>query len=450
MIETLRGCVDLFVLSWRQSPVKLTVALLLKLAEASALPLSAPALGLLTDAAIAGDVRRAVVAGMAVAVLTIAALTFGHFAHIAYFELGELNLLDMNRRLADVSNGSPGLEHHERPDYADKVKVIEREMPRVSSTGMEALLSGVSLGAAIAVTAVLLSRLNPWLLLLPLAAVPPLIMGRRAEALLRDAREATAERSRRAWHLLELTADAGPAKEVRVFGLQDEIRARHATLWNQLTRKLWAAEVRAALLRILGQLVFATAYVVATLLVVRDAVAGRSSVGDVVLAVSLAALVNQQVTSAVTLLQDLQRLAQTLLGFRWLRGVVRDRTPVAPDADLPERISEGIVLHGVGFSYPGTEQVVLDGVDLVLPAGATVALVGENGAGKTSLVKLLCRFYESTHGVIELDGIDLRRVPVAAWRERIAAGFQDFVRFELLARERSVWATWRRSAPPRR
>ena len=78
---------------------------------------------------------------------------------------------------------------------------------------------------------------------------------------------------------------------------------------------------------------------------------------------------------------------------------------------------------------------MLRDVDLDLPAGSTVAFVGENGAGKTTLVKLLCGFYSPTSGRITVDGADLGRLPVEDWRERIAAGFQDFVRFELVARE---------------
>src|SRR5262249_50345806 len=78
---------------------------------------------------------------------------------------------------------------------------------------------------------------------------------------------------------------------------------------------------------------------------------------------------------------------------------------------------------------------VLDGVDLLLPAGRTVAIVGENGAGKTTLVKLLCRFYEPTAGRITVDGVPLADVPVEAWRARASAGFQDFARLMLVARE---------------
>jgi ATP-binding cassette subfamily B protein len=77
---------------------------------------------------------------------------------------------------------------------------------------------------------------------------------------------------------------------------------------------------------------------------------------------------------------------------------------------------------------------VLREVDLELPAGAVVAVVGENGAGKTTLVKLLCRFYEPTEGRITVDGTELRRLPAEGWRQRLAGAFQDFMRFELVAR----------------
>jgi ATP-binding cassette subfamily B protein len=89
----------------------------------------------------------------------------------------------------------------------------------------------------------------------------------------------------------------------------------------------------------------------------------------------------------------------------------------------------------VSFAYPGNDNLVLTNVDLFLPAGRTVAIVGDNGAGKTTLVKLLCRFYEPTTGSIAVDGTSLVRLPIDLWRSRISAGFQDFGRLQLLARE---------------
>jgi len=435
VIDTIRSCVDLLRVSWRTNPGKLALAFVLMVAQSAALPLAAPALGALIDAALARDIGRATLAAGAVALAVMAALTAGHFAHVAYFELGEENFLRYDRELIDLANGSAGLEHHERPEFADKLQVLRQETDRMSWVSMQALLGTISLGIGFAITAVLLGLLNPWLLLLPLAAVPPMLCGRRAEILMGRVRESAAEPARIARHLFSLATDAGAAKELRVCRVQADLRGRHETLWLRSTGILWRGELRAAAWRITGQLVFAVAYVGATLLVVYDAVSGQRTVGDVVLAITLAAQVNHQVSAAVTLLQELQRLTETLNNFRWIRELTARQAPPVPDAELPERLVHGIRLRDVTFTYPDTDHPVLCGVDLLLPAGSTVAIVGENGAGKTTLVKLLCRFYEATSGVTEVDGVNIRRFPLDGWRERIAAGFQDFARFEFLARE---------------
>jgi ABC-type multidrug transport system fused ATPase/permease subunit len=95
----------------------------------------------------------------------------------------------------------------------------------------------------------------------------------------------------------------------------------------------------------------------------------------------------------------------------------------------------GIALRGVTFAYPGTERPILAGFDLTIPAGSSLAIVGRNGSGKTTLAKLLCRFYDPGSGAIEVDGVDLRRLDVEAWRRRVTAVFQDFTRFELSLRD---------------
>ena len=94
--------------------------------------------------------------------------------------------------------------------------------------------------------------------------------------------------------------------------------------------------------------------------------------------------------------------------------------------ELPAR---EIRFRNVTFAYPGG-ATVLDGFDLAIPAGSSLAIVGQNGAGKTTLAKLLCRLYDPQGGVVEVDGTDLRDLDVTAWRSRLAAVFQDFVRLE--------------------
>jgi ATP-binding cassette, subfamily B, bacterial len=436
VIETVRGCAELFRLCWRQNRVQLLVSILLKLGEAAALPMSAYALRWLTDAAIAGQPGAATAAAFVAAGSVLGALTLGHFAHVCYYELGEINFLTNDLELISLANDSDGIEHHERPDYADKLQVLKQELQRTGWSGMESLMSGLGLIVAMAMSGVLLAGLDPWLLLLPVAVLPPLLLGRQAQGWQSRAREAAAQPTRLAWHLFNLTTSAEPAKEVRACGLGGEIRARHRALWADATHGLWKAEARAALLRMAGQVIFACAYVGATLLVVRAAVDGRRTVGDVVLVISLAGLVNQQVATAVTLVQDLQRVAAALAGLRWLRRLVARQEPdQRARAAPPDRVRHGIRFRDVTFTYPGRSEAALEHFDLWLPAGSTVAIVGENGAGKTTLVKLLCRYYEPCEGSIELDEVSISRFPVRQWRERIAAAFQDYVRFEFRARE---------------
>jgi ATP-binding cassette subfamily B protein len=104
-----------------------------------------------------------------------------------------------------------------------------------------------------------------------------------------------------------------------------------------------------------------------------------------------------------------------------------------PAGEVPGVLRAGITLDDVVFRYPGTGAEVLRSVSLTLPAGATVALVGENGAGKTTIVKLLCGMYVPEAGAVRIDGTDLRELDLEGWRGRTCATFQDFVRYELLA-----------------
>ncbi|GAA3126507.1 ABC transporter ATP-binding protein [Streptosporangium carneum] len=434
MTEVFTGSWQMITTAWRLDRRKTAVSVVLMIVGAVAAPLLAATLAWMTDQIVAGRAAQAALAGVAVAVLAVAVLTFEHFAHIFYFELSELGELDFDEQLVAVSNGSPGVSHHEQAEHADTLTVLQQDA-RQFRTGLESLLNSIGLALAVLFTAVLLAVLNPILLLLPLAAVPSLMTGRWAERILDRAKTSTAESTRVALNLFRLSTSAGAAGELRVFRLQDTLRSRHRAAWKATTHGLWRAHLVATWVRAAGQICFALAYVGAMLLVIREAIAGRRGVGDVVLVIVLATQVNQQVTQAVTLLQQLQRMAGAYRRLRTLRALVTAPEPVPVDADPPQGLRHGIELDGVSFTYPGTDAPVLEDVRLTLPAGATVAVVGENGAGKSTLVKLLCGFYRPSQGRILVDGVDLRRMPVEDWRLRIAAGFQDFVRFEFQARQ---------------
>ena len=435
-MELWSGIKDTASFAWRAGRLNFILGFSLMMVEPLAMPIAAVGLRGIVDNAIAGEARTAVIWAVVVAVLATLALTAGHFAHIFYFKTAEDMSALIERDIAELSNGSVGLEHHERADYADRIAYIRREADRAAWGTVSTLYGGVAIVVALVVTGALLATLSPWLLLLPVAAIPPLILGRKAEVVAKAGRAAGAPATRQANHLFGLLADAGPVKEVRTSGLEEEVRRRQQTAWDEATRLELRAEYKAAWIRAGGQIFFAVAYVGATLLVLRDAVRGHATVGDVLMVITLAAQVNNQVTAAVTMLQGLQRTSSMFtgdpLGAWRCRGV--SRAPF-PTPRYRPTLTSGIELHDVTFTYPGTDKPVLEHVDLTIPAGSTVAIVGENGAGKSTLIKLLCRFYDPDSGVITVDGTDLARMPVTAWRERISAGFQDFARFEFSAQQ---------------
>ena len=102
---------------------------------------------------------------------------------------------------------------------------------------------------------------------------------------------------------------------------------------------------------------------------------------------------------------------------------------------FPHPIRQGFVFEDVGFTYPGSERWAVRHLSFTLAAGEVVALVGENGAGKTTLVKLLTRLYDPSEGRILLDGRDLREYDLAQLRGSMGVIFQDFVRYNLSARD---------------
>jgi ABC-type multidrug transport system fused ATPase/permease subunit len=121
--------------------------------------------------------------------------------------------------------------------------------------------------------------------------------------------------------------------------------------------------------------------------------------------------------------------------------VLRLEGAMAPAGALPsgtraagEMPAREIRFRDLTFGYPGSTSPVLDRLNLTIPAGSSLAIVGQNGAGKTTLVKLLCRLYDPQTGAIEVDGVDVRALDLPSWRSRVAAVFQDFIRFELSLR----------------
>ena len=434
-MELLRGFLEILRGGWHASPGRLVLVWALMLLEYVSWPLAPLVLKRVTDAVVAGDVEAATTAAVFLPLLALMSQVGGHLAQVAWVELQDLNLIRGQQELGELAQGSRGLEHHERPDYADRLELMRNEgNPLYMSVRVATRTAGLVI--QVLITIVMLALLEPLLLLLLLFAVAPLATARWAARNWEKAFTGAVDLSRRSTHLLDLAVRADAAKEIRIFGLEEELSRRLRDSREALRRVRFRAEYEGVVALCLGQLVFALGYVAGLVLVVRGAVAGDHTAGDVVLAVTLAAQTNALVHDIVFSSQFMQRSISAVGRLTWLQRLIpRLYPPVEETERVPERIERAIRFERVSFRYPGTDADVIGGIDLEIPAGTTIAFVGENGAGKSTLVKLLCRFYEPTGGRILLDGEEIARLPATEWRERIAAGFQDFVRFELVARE---------------
>ncbi len=341
----------------------------------------------------------------------------------------------VERRLVELVGQTPTLEIHETPEHLTQLEALEHEAYGFGQV-IPSLIELFATGVRIVTTTLLLFSVHPLLLLLPLFGLPALLLSSRTSALFRLGNELAAEPARRAEHLLELTATAGGAKEIRLFRLGEEMMARFHATHREIQGIHRRVNVRAAIIGLATRMVFLIGYVGAIVFVVDRAIDGQASVGDAVLTAVLAGQVLGLVTGSAELLQLALRNLATASRYIYLQDVSRRaRQRVGPSVVAPCRLADGIRLENVSYRYPHGQGDALRDVTLLLPAGATVAIVGDNGAGKTTLVKLLAGLYLPSEGRITLDGVDLAALDPDEWRRQISAGFQDHARFEFLVRE---------------
>ncbi len=242
---------------------------------------------------------------------------------------------------------------------------------------------------------------------------------------------------RDAEYAYRLAVDPAPAKELRLFGLStwtlDRFVARRTRL-HALQYEATRLREKPVLLSLL--------LVVAANLAVFWSLANAADAGGLTLAQVVVFAQSAVGTSMIA-----------FGGLNWalegsaapVAAVLRLEPAMAPAGALSVRVESArraadglpkreIRFRELSFAYPAGAQV-LDRFDLTIPAGSSLAIVGQNGAGKTTLAKLLCRLYDPQSGAIEIDGVDLRDLPVDSWRRRVTAVFQDFTRFELPLRD---------------
>jgi ATP-binding cassette subfamily B protein len=285
----------------------------------------------------------------------------------------------------------------------------------------------------------LLLTFNPYLaLVLFAAALPAAIVRVLYTRKLYNFEQEQTKQERRAWYYHWILTSVEHAKEVRIFALGSFFKQRYHDLRQVLrdgrltiTRRRTFADffVQAfAAIAVFGTLAYA-AYMT---------IQGRITLGDLIaifmgFQIGLTAL--QSILRGLAGLYEDNLFLTNFYQFLELKPAIIAPSDPVP---VPSQIKQGIRFHEVNFAYPNSTQPILDRVDLSLSPGEVIALVGENGSGKTTIIKLLCQLYNPNQGKITLDGVDLRQMDPLEWRRQISIVFQDYVHYQLRAWE-NIW-----------
>jgi ATP-binding cassette subfamily B protein len=375
-------------------------------------------------------ITAAVLGGVGAGLLGSAGRAMGDTEHVVTNQVGLL----IDRNSLALTAEMPSIEHLERPEYLDQLAMVRSGGPSLMRA-VFTLTRTASLAISMASSLWLLGLVHPLLLLTPLCAIPTAVLVPRSERHVDQARSVAAERQRAATQLHQLFLKPGAAMELRVFGATEWVDERSDRLWREVTDVQLRGAVRGAALASVGWLALTAGYVAALLFTAHLAIRGDATAGDIVLVSQLALLIRGNVAQTAEAARQAAAALRTADRFLWLEELHDQQlTAYRGAGPAPERLTEGVAFRGVSFTYPGTDRPVLEDIDLHLPAGSTVAVVGDNGAGKTTIVKLLAGMYRPTTGSIEVDGTDLAELDIVSWRSRLSGAFQDYLRLETDAR----------------
>ena len=420
-------------LVWRSSPGG-SVALGLLTLVASVIPLGIAYFGkLIMDAVVAGDhartLRLVLFELAAVAAQALVQRALGLVRSLLGARLGlDINALILEKAL------TLELRHFEDAEFYDRLTRARREASSRPLSVVTETFQLLQNAITLAGYAALLFRFSGLAVLgLLAAAVPATIVEMKFSSTAFRMRNWRSPEARRLNYLEYVLANDDHAKEVKLFGLGpvllDRFKALGETFYDEDRRLAIRRAAWAYGLSLLGTAAFYGAYAYMAM----DAARGRLTLGNMVLYIAAFRQGQQAFQSILGAVGGMYE--DNLYMSNLFQYLAIEPDPQLPALDAPAVPEQGIRFEGVGFRYPGKETWALRGIDIFIPAGQSLALVGHNGAGKTTFIKLLTRLYEPTEGRILLDGRDLRVWDPEALRRRIGVVFQDFNQYQLKLRE---------------
>jgi ATP-binding cassette subfamily B protein len=338
----------------------------------------------------------------------------------------------------EATLGPEGIAHLENPSILDKIKVASGIESRAFAPTqvVSALVDIVTTRLHGYAAAFLLAGHQLWMslaLCIAWALMPRFFAAQTRTQMKRT--ESQSASLRRSDYIKDIALRPGAAKEVRVFGLPEWLLGRFTSQRHEGLSGIWN-ERGLARWRFIPYILFPAAISALILwLLIREVSSGSIAISRFTV-YALAIIGAKEVGRSMAWWTRSFFGAGSVFHSQKLKDHTHSEHSVLPGSQpagaLPSR---EVRFRDVSFAYPGTNEVVFESLNLTIPAGKSLAIVGKNGAGKTTLVKLLTRLYDPLAGEVLVDGMDLSSLDTASWRSNIAVIFQDFVRYELTARE---------------
>src|SRR6202163_3698588 len=324
--------------------------------------------------------------------------------------------------------------------YEDPVFYDRLERARVQATDRLGMIQQIGRLIQLMITTITMSVTiivySPWLMLLLIAGVLPAFLGESHFAFLGYAKNFRQTPVRRQLDYLRvLGGSKEAAKELKLFGLSKFLTQRFTKLSDGIYEENVALSRRKLIAGAFLSVIAFMGYYSAYAFVIWRTVTGSLSIGTLTFltgAIVQASGNIQQIFSSLSSIADQALFLTDLLAFFEMQPTIRSKPHALP---APRPIVRGFEFRNVSFRYPGTSRLVLNSLDFHLRAGERAALIGENGEGKTTLVKLMTRLYDPVEGQVLLDGVDLREYKLEDLYREIGVIFQDFMRYEMTARE---------------
>jgi ATP-binding cassette, subfamily B, bacterial len=335
------------------------------------------------------------------------------------------------------------IEHATKLDLAsfeDPVFYDKLERARRQTSGRLSLLAAVLNVAQDGLSLISLSAalivFSPWLMVLLVAAVIPAFLGETHFTTMAYSVLYRWTPQRRLLDYIRLLgASSQSAKEVKIFGLGPHLAERYHEVSERIFEENKKVAVKRAGVGFILNLVSTGGYYGAYAVVLLRTLAGAISVGTFTFltgAFSRSRMYIEKILQSFTDISEQALFLKDLFEFFEMKPTIQSTSGALP---APRPIRDGFEFRNVAFAYPGSSRMVIENISFRLEPQEKIALIGENGAGKTTLVKLLARLYDPTDGQILLDGVDLREYSVEDLRKEIGVIFQDYMRYELLAKE---------------